>query len=89
MQFILAGGVIWAVIKVLTAFGIGIITFTTVKASFDFLVVEIQSSYGGLPGDMLQIFGLYSIHEALGIVLGAMVVRASLVFLSKIGVLPS
>ena len=89
MQFILAGGVIWAVIKVLTAFGIGIITFTTVKVAFDLLLLEIQVNYGGLPSDMLQIFGLYSIHEALGIVLGAMVVRASLVFLSKIGVLPS
>lgn len=89
MQFILAGGVVWAVIKIIAAFGIGIITFASVKAAFDVLLATIQTNYGGLPSDMLQIFGLYSVHDALGIVLGAMVVRASLIFLAKVGIIPS
>lgn len=89
MQFILAGGFVWAAIKLIAAFGIGVVTFTSVKAAFDLLLAQIQVNYGGLPADMLQIFGLYSVHDAIGIVLGAMVVRASLLFLAKIGIIPS
>lgn len=89
MQFILAGGFVWAAIKIITAFGIGIITFTSVKAAFDLLVTQIQTNYGGLPADMLAIMGLYSVHDALGLILGAMVVRASLLFLARIGIVPA
>lgn len=89
MQFILAGGFVWAAIKIIAAFGIGIITFTSVSTAFDLLLTQIQTNYGGLPADMLAIFGLYSVHDALGIILGAMVVRASLLFLAKIGIIPS
>lgn len=89
MQFLLAGGFVWAALKIIAAFGIGIITYTAVSESFDLLVTSIQNNYAGLPADMLQVFGLFSIHDAAGIVLGALVVRASLLFLAKIGVLPS
>jgi len=78
-------GLVWAVTKIFAGLGLGILTFFAVQEGYDLILTYISTAYGGLPADVLQIFGLYSVHEALGIVLGAMAVRVSLVVISKIG----
>lgn len=78
-------GVVWAVTKILTSLGLGVLTFYAIQEGYDLILAYITSAYAGLPADVLQIFGLYGVHQALGIVLGAMAVRVSLIVLGKIG----
>lgn len=74
------------VILVITSFGIGIVTFTAVTAAIDAFEVAVTSGVGGLPTDLLQLITLFGFGEAIGIILGAIATRVSIVFVSKLAV---
>lgn len=73
------------IIKIITAFGLGIITFTALVASFNSVRDMVISNYASLPAATIQLLSLASVDTALGLVLGALVVKVSYLGLSKIG----
>jgi hypothetical protein len=74
---------------VLINLGIGLITFAGVTAAVNTLIENARSSYSNLPADMMQIVSLAGFGDALGIIAAAILIRLSLQFMPRIGVLPS
>lgn len=71
--------------KVLTALGIGWLTFTGVTAAASTIRDSVLAAWGGIPGAVAQIFSLGGVDEAVGVVLGAYVAKAALAAIPKLG----
>lgn len=65
-------------VRVLTALGVSVITFTGVTAAVEGLVSAVQSGWGGMPAAMAGLVGVSGAPEALGLVLGAVNARVAL-----------
>jgi len=65
-------------LRVLTALGIGTITFTGVSASLQGLIDIGVSNYAGMPSAVLALAGLAGIPQAIGIICGAMIARVGM-----------
>jgi len=71
--------------RVLAALGLGILTYGAVTLTLGGLVLLAKSHYLALPAMILQLAGLGGIGQALGIVTGAIVYRAAIANMSRIG----
>lgn len=65
-------------IRALTLIGFTAVTFTGVTALTDSLVSQAQTSWAGLPADVLALAAIAGLPQALGLVFGAMVARTAL-----------
>lgn len=74
--------------RVLSALGIGWLTFEGVSVLADAAVASAQGAWGGLSGAVLAMAGLVGLSDALGIMCGGLVARVALVsvkgFLGKV-----
>lgn len=75
--------------RVLTALGVGWITFSGVTSAVDSVRSGALSAWGSLPGDIAALFGLAGIDEGIGVILGAVVAKAAIIALPKLGRLSS
>lgn len=73
--------------RVLTALGIGVVTYAAQKALADTLVSSLRSSVGGLPGELLQVAQLAGFIDCLEILIAAVLARVVLDTMPKLGVL--
>lgn len=78
----------YIVIKVLLSLGIGVISYAAVTALIAQLLTLAQTHYGSFPAFSLQIANLAGFGQAFGIIAGALLFRASFIFINKIGLLP-
>ncbi|MBK6279114.1 MAG: DUF2523 domain-containing protein [Gammaproteobacteria bacterium] len=67
------------------AVGIGWITYAGFTALVSALTSSVLTAWGGLSGSTLQFLALSGANTAIGIVLGAYAVRATLVALPRLG----
>ena len=94
MALIPLGGFLEAAIaplarRVLAALGLGIISYAVVTTILAAVILAAKAHYNSIPAMALSIAGLGGVGEGLGIVVGAVVFRAALTHMSKIGKLPS
>lgn len=75
--------------KVLSALGIGWVSFEGITELAGQVKDAIVNSWGGIPGDILMIFSMAGFGVALGVILGALMYRASLAVFSSLGRLVS
>lgn len=61
--------------RVLVALGIGVITYTGVGASLNFLKGQAVSSFSGLPAEMLSIIGIMKVGVCISIITSAITAR--------------
>lgn len=71
--------------RVLAGLGIGTITYVGLQAAFTQASGFVSSYYGQIGGDAAGLIGLLGMGEALGIILGALSARMSMMMLSKLG----
>jgi len=71
--------------KFLQLLGIGFLSYEGVTILTNSLIAQVQAAWGGLTGSALQILSLAGVPESLGIICGALVARASLVAVGKLG----
>lgn len=64
-------------IRILTALGVSVLTFTGVTESLAGLTSYVQTTYAGLPADLLALAGLAGVNEGIGLILGAMTARVA------------
>lgn len=82
--------VAWPVVKkVLSALGVGILSFTGLSSIFDQMRDNITASWGAVGGAVLQIASLGGIPDALGIVLSALAVHLVFMTMGKLGIIAS
>lgn len=80
--------VAWPVVKkVLTALGVGILSFTGLTNLFNSVRDNVITAWGGVGGAVLQIASIGGVPEALGIVLGAVAIRVVFSAMGKIGLI--
>lgn len=80
--FAWAGG--WLIVKVIAMFGLGAVTFLTYTSQIGDLKSLVQSTWGGLPADMIAYADLAGVPLGIGYILSAIVARAAFVFMPKI-----
>jgi hypothetical protein len=71
--------------RILATLGIGWITYEGYTAYTDQLIYQIQSSWGGIPSDILQVLSLAGIPDGFGLILDAYVTRFSMAAMSHLG----
>jgi hypothetical protein len=64
-------------LRILAQLGIGLLTFTGVDTALNGLIQQAQTSWSGMPADVLALAGLAGIPACLGIVMGAMNARVA------------
>lgn len=70
--------------RVLTALGIGMLTFTGFQISVNAAKAYVQSNFGGLPADVVHILGLMKVDVAVNIVFAAVITRAVIAGMDKV-----
>lgn len=70
--------------RVMTAVGVGWLTYSGLDLFVSQVVAMVKSHYGAMPGDVLSFLGLTGASEGVGIILGALVARVSLISLSRL-----
>lgn len=70
--------------KILTALGIGMLTFTGFQVSVTAAKNYVQSNFGGLPADVVHILGLMKFDVAVNIVFAAVITRAVISGMDKV-----
>lgn len=63
--------------EILLKLGIGIVTYTGIKESLDFLIDSAKGSFLGIDSGILQLLSIGGISTALGIISGAMAARVA------------
>lgn len=84
----LSAGVGYLAVRVLLALGIGFISYAAVIALLTQLFSMAQGHYNNIPSLALSIINLAGIGDGLGIITGSITFRATLLFATKLGVLP-
>lgn len=74
--------------RVLVSLGIGWITYEGVVYVAQQIQTQIQGLWAQLPSSFLGLSGLCGFTEAMGLVLGGIVARASLYAAARLGLLP-
>lgn len=62
-------------IKLLSALGIGFVTYKLGSLGMDTLFNQVKNSFSGLPSDMLVFISIARIDDALAVVFGALAAR--------------
>lgn len=65
-------------VRVITALGMGLVTFTGVTAAFQGLIGYAQTNWSAMPSSVLALSSIAGIPEGLGIIAGAMVARVGM-----------
>ena len=71
--------------RALLAVGIGWVTYAGFTALVAQLTSAVLSSWGGISGSVLQVLALGGVPTAIGVVLGAYALRATLAGVAKLG----
>lgn len=71
--------------RVLSALGIGWLTFEGLGAMVDQARDAVISAWGGISANVLTVASMAGVGTAIGIVLGAIVARVTFVMLAKLG----
>jgi len=71
--------------RILAALGMGFISFGAITVVLNQLISHFTSAWGGLGGASLQIASLAGFPVAMGVVIGALITRASLSAIPKLG----
>lgn len=71
--------------KVLLALGIGWVTYAGLDTLMSAVVASVQSNFGAVSGSWAQVVWLAGFGQAIGIILGALMARVSMMVLSKLG----
>lgn len=71
--------------KVLLMLGIGWVTYQGLGLVVGQVNSEVGALWGGMPSAVLQIASLSGVVESVGILLGALAARASLMAIGKLG----
>lgn len=77
----------FAIVRAIASIGIGIITYAGVIYAINNAITYARAAYNEMPAGVLQFLGLAGMPEVLGIILGAVVARASLVFARRLAFL--
>lgn len=64
-------------LRVLSAVGIGLVTYTGASSGMDALINLAVSSWSGVPADVLQLASLAGIPQAIGMICGAFSTRVA------------
>lgn len=75
--------------KVISALGIGYLSYSALNALAESLKSSMLSSYSSIDADLLNMLDLLGVGTALNILIAAVITKASLSAIKKIGVLPS
>lgn len=75
------------VARVMSALGMGIISYVSINAFVDFIVSKVMIQIGAMTGSAVMVLALAGIFEALSIILSALSVKATLLALKRIGIL--
>ena len=75
--------------KVLVMLGIGMVTYGAISTLIASVVSQVQSSWGGVTGVVLQLCSLGGIPEVLGIITGAFVARGTFLAVGQLTKLSS
>ncbi|MDO8717565.1 MAG: DUF2523 domain-containing protein [Polaromonas sp.] len=65
-------------LRVLTAVGLGTVTFTGLTIAIQSLIDSAVTNWASLPGDVLGLAGVAGLPQSIGIICGAMVARAGM-----------
>lgn len=71
--------------KVLLGLGVGWLTYEAVTVALNVVRASVLAQLGAISGAMLQVLSLSGCMEAVGIILGAVAARASLLVLARLG----
>lgn len=75
----------WPIVKkVLLALGIGYATYQGLDSIVGLAIQSVKEQWGSMPMAALQMVTLFGFSQALGIVLGALSARASMMALGKL-----
>lgn len=72
--------------RVLTSLGIGFISYTALTSLASAIISGVSGAYNSAGGNVLAILNLLGVGQAFGIILGAMVTRASMSAIKRLGV---
>jgi hypothetical protein len=73
--------------KALAALGMGVLSYAAVQAAFAGVQAALLASYGQISADIVGPLNMAGFGQAIGIVLGAMSARFSLLAVKKIGMM--
>lgn len=73
--------------QVLAALGMGIITYGGFSVVLDQIRGLIQDNLSSLPANVAQLIGLFGVHQAMGIIVGAYASRITLMTTKRLGVM--
>lgn len=73
--------------RIAASLGVGVVSYAAVSTALDTALQSAQAAWAGLPSQILGLVGLSGIPDALSIIAGALVARASLVAIKRLGVL--
>lgn len=76
-----------AVRRMLASVGVGVVSYAAVSTVLNTAISKAQAAYSGLSSDVASLLSLAGVPDALGIVCGALVARASLLAIKRLGVL--
>ncbi|MCD6664164.1 MAG: DUF2523 domain-containing protein [Comamonas sp.] len=62
--------------RVLVALGIGVVTYTGLSTTLDFLKAQALASFAGLPADLIGLMAFLKIGVCISIIASAMAARA-------------
>jgi len=66
------------VLRVLTALGLGILTYEGFSAALDFFKNPVLSSFSGLPADILSLLGYMKVGKSLTIIFSALLASVAI-----------
>lgn len=75
--------------KILVSLGLGMVSYAGLSLIAEQVRDEIISRYSAISGSVLDLLNLIGFGEAIGIVLGGIIARASFAAISRIGAMSS
>lgn len=75
--------------KALTAIGVGVVSYAAVQTVFSAAQSALLTSYGQISADIVGPLNMAGFGQAVGIVLGAMSARVSLMVVKRLGMIGS
>lgn len=82
---VITWAVSFTIIKILAVFSIGLVTFVGYQSIMADLETAIVNGWSGIAADALAYLAISGVTDGFGIILGALSIRAVIVFAPKIG----
>lgn len=70
--------------RVLVALGFAVFSYASISTTINAAISSAQTSFNGLPSDVLLLLNLAGIGQALGIIAAGLTTRASLMAINKL-----